>query len=85
MRPVCGADGSLRSIWIDNKLVELNPASPDPEQIRAAIGEGKPLVHLIADVSTPYRCIDGLIFTLQRAGVASVGFIAEPSAGDRSE
>lgn len=35
-------------------------------------------VHLIGDIDTPYRCIGGVIYALQRAGVAKIGFISEP-------
>jgi biopolymer transport protein ExbD len=41
-----------------------------------------PEVHIRADVDTPYRCIGGTIFTMQRAGFPKVGFISQPEAGD---
>ncbi len=37
-----------------------------------------PEAHIRADVNTPYRCVGGAIFTMQRAGFARVGFISEP-------
>ncbi len=40
-----------------------------------------PEVHIRGDVNTPYRCIGGAIFTMQRAGFARVGFISEPVKG----
>ncbi|WP_136161108.1 ExbD/TolR family protein [Sphingomonas flavalba] len=40
-----------------------------------------PEVHIRGDVNTPYRCIGGTIFTMQRAGFARVGFISEPPPG----
>jgi biopolymer transport protein ExbD len=40
-----------------------------------------PEVHIRGDVNTPYRCIGGTIFTMQRAGFARVGFISEPAPG----
>lgn len=40
-----------------------------------------PEVHIRGDVDTPYRCVGGAIFTMQRAGFARVGFISEPPAG----
>jgi biopolymer transport protein ExbD len=40
--------------------------------------EELPEVHIRGDVNTPYRCIGGAIFTMQRAGFARVGFISEP-------
>jgi biopolymer transport protein ExbD len=40
-----------------------------------------PEAHIRGDVNTPYRCIGGAIFTMQRAGFARVGFISEPEPG----
>jgi biopolymer transport protein ExbD len=40
-----------------------------------------PEAHIRGDVNTPYKCIGGAIFTMQRAGFARVGFISEPPAG----
>lgn len=37
-----------------------------------------PEAHIRADIDTPYRCIGGTIFTMQRAGYPKVGFISEP-------
>ncbi|WP_166040449.1 biopolymer transporter ExbD [Sphingosinicella sp. YJ22] len=43
--------------------------------------EELPEVHIRGDVNTPYRCIGGAIFTMQRAGFTRVGFISEPVPG----
>lgn len=40
--------------------------------------EDLPEAHIRADIDTPYRCIGGTIFTMQRAGYPRVGFISEP-------
>lgn len=40
-----------------------------------------PEAHIRGDINTPWRCIGGAIFTMQRAGFARVGFISEPPAG----
>jgi len=37
-----------------------------------------PEVHIRGDVNTPWRCVGGAIFTMQRAGYSRVGFISEP-------
>ncbi len=37
-----------------------------------------PEAHIRGDINTPYKCIGGAIFTMQRAGFARVGFISEP-------
>jgi biopolymer transport protein ExbD len=54
------------------------------EQIEAVGGvenlteETMPEAHIRGDVDTPYKCIGGTIFTMQRAGFARIGFISEP-------
>jgi len=40
--------------------------------------ENMPEAHIRADIDTPYRCIGGAVFTMQRAGFARIGFISEP-------
>ena len=40
--------------------------------------ENMPEVHIRGDVNTPYRCIGGAIYAMQRAGYARIGFISEP-------
>ena len=41
--------------------------------------ENMPEVHIRGDINTPYRCIGGAIFAMQRAGFARIGFISEPT------
>jgi biopolymer transport protein ExbD len=43
--------------------------------------ETMPEAHIRGDVDTPYKCIGGTVYTMQRAGFARVGFISEPPAG----
>jgi len=43
--------------------------------------ENMPEVHIRGDVNTPYKCIGGTVFTMQRAGFQRVGFISQPAAG----
>ena len=40
--------------------------------------ETMPEAHIRGDVDTPYKCIGGAVFTVQRAGFARIGFISEP-------
>ena len=40
--------------------------------------ENMPEVHIRGDINTPYRCIGGAVFAMQRAGYARIGFISEP-------
>ncbi|WCT72555.1 biopolymer transporter ExbD [Sphingomonas naphthae] len=46
-----------------------------------AAGLELPEAHIRGDINTPYRCIGGAVFNMQRAGFARVGFISEPPAG----
>ena len=54
-------------------------------QIEAVGGRGNltednmPEAHIRGDVNTPYRCIGGAIYTMQRAGFARIGFISAPA------
>ena len=43
--------------------------------------ETMPEAHIRGDINTPYKCIGGAVFTMQRAGFARVGFISEPPPG----
>ena len=43
--------------------------------------ENLPEAHIRGDVNTPYKCIGGAVFTMQRAGFARIGFISEPAPG----
>jgi biopolymer transport protein ExbD len=43
--------------------------------------ENMPEVHIRGDINTPYKCIGGTVFTMQRAGFARVGFISQPPPG----
>lgn len=40
-----------------------------------------PEVHIRGDADAEYRCVGGVIFTMQRAGYQKIGFISEPPAG----
>jgi biopolymer transport protein ExbD len=40
-----------------------------------------PEVHVRGDKNMEYRCVGGVIYTMQRAGFVKIGFISEPVAG----
>ncbi len=44
-----------------------------------------PEVHIRGDVNTPYRCIGGVIYTMQNAGFIKVGFISQPKVGQAAQ
>jgi biopolymer transport protein ExbD len=43
--------------------------------------ETMPEAHIRGDVNTPYKCVGGAVFQMQRAGFSRVGFISEPPPG----
>ena len=43
--------------------------------------ENMPEAHIRGDINTPYKCVGGTVYNMQRAGFARVGFISEPPAG----
>jgi len=40
--------------------------------------ENMPEAHIRSDIDTPYRCVGGAVFTMQRAGYSRIGFISQP-------
>ncbi len=62
---------------LDRAVVKLK-AEIDKQGGPTAPGIELPEAHIRGDINTPYRCIGGAIFTMQRAGFARVGFISEP-------
>ena len=84
-------DGSCEVYWnltkVDSKDLLDRAVKKLEDQIEAVGGaeniteENMPEAHIRGDVDTPYKCIGGTVFTMQRAGFARVGFISEPPAG----
>ena len=89
-----GPGGECEVYWNLTKVNSedlLDRAVKKLEDQIAAVGgvenlteETMPEAHIRGDVNTPYRCIGGAVFTMQRAGFARVGFISEPPAGSGS-
>ena len=86
-----GPGGTCEVYWnltkVDSKEL-LDRAVKKLEDTITAVGgvdniteENMPEAHIRGDINTPYRCIGGAVFTMQRAGFARVGFISEPPAG----
>ncbi|HEU0311477.1 MAG TPA: biopolymer transporter ExbD [Sphingomicrobium sp.] len=86
-----GAGGACEVYWNLTPVTSeelLDKAVDALEKQIAAVGgvenineENMPEVHIRGDVNTPYKCIGGTVFTMQRAGFARVGFISQPAAG----
>jgi biopolymer transport protein ExbD len=86
-----GPGGTCEVYWnltkVDNKEL-LDRAVKKLEQLIKDVGgvenvteENMPEAHIRGDINTPYKCVGGTIFTMQRAGFARVGFISEPPPG----
>lgn len=84
------ADGSCEVYWgqtpvtaqqLIDRAVDKLKKEIDRQGGPNAPGLELPEVHIRGDINTPYRCIGGAVFTMQRAGFARVGFISEPPPG----
>jgi biopolymer transport protein ExbD len=86
-----GPDGSCEVYWnltrVDSQQLLDRGVKKLEDQIKAVGGveniteENMPEAHIRGDVNTPYKCIGGAVYNMQRAGFARVGFISEPPAG----
>lgn len=70
----------------DNKQELLDKATnnlvAEVERLKAKGGPIElPEVHIRGDADAEYRCVGGVIFTMQRAGYQKIGFLSEPPAG----
>jgi biopolymer transport protein ExbD len=65
----------------DRAVKKLEDLIKDVGGVENVTEENMPEAHIRGDINTPYKCIGGTIFTMQRAGFARVGFISEPPAG----
>jgi biopolymer transport protein ExbD len=81
-------DGNCEVYWnltrVDSEELLNRAVRALEDQIQAVGGvdslteQNMPEAHIRGDVDTPYKCIGGTIFTMQRAGFARIGFISEP-------
>ena len=86
-----GPGGSCEVYWnltrVTNEELLDRGVKALEEQIKRVGGvenineENMPEVHIRGDINTPYKCIGGTVFTMQRAGFQRVGFISQPPAG----
>ena len=66
---------------LDRAVEKLEKLIEDVGGVENVTEQNMPEAHIRGDINTPYKCIGGTIFTMQRAGFARVGFISEPPAG----
>jgi biopolymer transport protein ExbD len=86
-----GPGGTCEVYWnltkINNEELLNRAVKALEEQIKRVGGveniteDNMPEVHIRGDINTPYKCIGGTVFTMQRAGFARVGFISQPPPG----
>ena len=63
---------------LDRAVQKLEQTIADAGGVENLTEESMPEAHIRGDVDTPYKCVGGAIFTMQRAGFARIGFISEP-------
>lgn len=63
---------------LNRAVAKLEQTIADAGGVENLTEETMPEAHIRGDVNTPYRCIGGAIFAMQRAGFARIGFISEP-------
>jgi len=63
---------------LDRAVKKLEDTINEVGGVENLTEETMPEAHIRGDVDTPYKCIGGAIFTMQRAGFARIGFISEP-------
>jgi biopolymer transport protein ExbD len=86
-----GPDGTCEVYWgmvkvdskelLDRSVAKLEDAVKKAGGAENLTEETMPEAHIRGDINTPYKCIGGAIYNMQRAGFARVGFISEPPAG----
>jgi biopolymer transport protein ExbD len=85
------ADGSCGVYWnltrvnskelLDRAVKKLEDEIKKVGGVDKVTEDNMPEAHIRGDINTPYRCIGGAIYTMQRAGFARVGFISQPGPG----
>jgi len=66
---------------LDRAVKKLEDTIKNVGGVENITEENMPEAHIRGDINTPYRCIGGAVFAMQRAGFARVGFISEPPPG----
>jgi len=65
---------------LDKAVKKLEKLIADVGGVDKVTEDNMPEAHIRGDINTPYKCIGGTVFTMQRAGFARVGFISSPPA-----
>ena len=85
------ADGACEVYWnitrvdstqlLDRAVAKLKAEIDRAGGVQNITEDNMPEAHIRGDINTPYRCIGGAVYTMQRAGFARVGFISQPVGG----
>ncbi len=71
------SDGDCR-LALDGQVVRGKYPDLDEQLIRKAMPDKRGSVNVVGNGNTPYRCIGGVVFLLQRMGYRNIMFASEP-------
>ena len=66
---------------LDRAVKKLEDLIEDVGGVENVTEQNMPEAHIRGDINTPYKCVGGAVYNMQRAGFARVGFISEPPPG----
>ena len=84
----CNTYIGQKKIASKQELLDLSVAKLRDEIAKQKAAGSKtelPEVHIRGEANMEYRCVGGVIYTLQKAGFQKIGFISEPPAGTITE
>jgi biopolymer transport protein ExbD len=74
----CDPKKGPRSVTINGQRIDWSGDDATMTGINNVIGHAERPVRINAPTETSYRCIGGVIFSLQRAGVSKIDFLPTP-------
>jgi biopolymer transport protein ExbD len=85
------AAGNCQVFWANQRVSSKELLDRSVAKLKAEVAkvggpanvtpDNLPEAHIRGDVNTPYKCVGGVVTTLQQAGFLKVGFISEPPPG----
>lgn len=84
------ANGTCQVYWQMTPITSTELLTRASENLKAVVDrigaenlkpDDIPEVHIRGDINTPYKCIGGVVYTMQNAGFVKVGFISQPQLG----
>lgn len=74
----CERETGIATLIIGDRTLDRLSDDDAPARLTAVIGAGDPEIRVHVGRETPYRCLGGLVFNLQRAGITKIVLVAEP-------